>query len=78
MQHGPLEIDVQATLDNHRQFHTTWDARLAAEKTAMAAATPAVILADTPYLALSAGKETGIPSILLASLTWGEILRSLD
>lgn len=78
VQHGPLEIDVQATWDSHRQFHATWDARLAAEKTAMAAATPAVILADTSYLALSAGKQAGIPSVLLASFTWSEILRSLE
>jgi hypothetical protein len=78
VQHGPLEIDVEATWDHHRQFHATWDARLAAEKAAMAAATPDVILADTSYLALSAGKQAGIPSVLLASLTWHEILRSLD
>ncbi|HSF68799.1 MAG TPA: hypothetical protein VLA47_00360 [Nitrospira sp.] len=78
VQHGPLEIDVQATWDHHRQFHATWDARLAAEKAAMVAASPSVILSDTSYLALSAGKQARIPSVLLASLTWSEILRSLD
>ena len=78
VQHGPLEIDVRATWEHHRQFHTTWDTRLAAEMTAMAAAMPTIVLADTPYLAVSAAKRAGIPGVLLASLTWSEILRSLD
>jgi len=78
VQHGPLEIDVRATWEQHRRFHTTWDARLAAEMTAMASAKPAIVLADTPYLAISAAKQARIPSVLLASLTWSEILRALD
>jgi hypothetical protein len=78
VQHGPLEIDVRATWEQHQRFHSTWDARLAAEMTAMATATPTIVLADTPYLAVSAARQAGIPSVLLASLTWSEILRSLD
>jgi hypothetical protein len=78
VQHGPLEINVQATWEHHQRFHTTWDARLAAEMTAMAAAKPAIVMADTPYLAVSAAKQARIPSVLLASLTWSEILKSLD
>jgi hypothetical protein len=77
IQRGPLEIDVPATWEEYRKFHATWDARLAAETTAMAAATPRMILADPPYLAISAGKRAGIPSVVLANLTWSEILTSL-
>jgi hypothetical protein len=77
IQRGPLEIDVQATWEGYRKFHATWEARLAAEATAMAAAAPRMILADPPYLAISAGKRAGIPSVVLANLTWSEILTSL-
>ena len=78
VQLGPLQIDVPATWERYRQFHATWERRLAAETTAIRAAAPRMILADPPYLAISAGKQAGIPSVLLANLTWSEVLRSLD
>jgi Glycosyltransferase family 28 C-terminal domain len=78
VQRGPLQIDVPATWEGYRQFHATWERRLAAETTAIRAAAPRMILADPPYLAISAGKQAGIPSVLLANLTWSEVLRSLD
>ena len=78
VQRGPLEIDVSETWAKHQQFHATWEARLAEEVTDMTAAAPSLILVDTPYLALSAGKRAGVPTVLLASFTWSEILRSLD
>jgi len=78
VQNGPLDIDVPATWEGHRNFHATWEARKQAELAAMRAADPTIVLADTSYLAVSAGKQAGIPSILLASLTWSEILKSLD
>ena len=47
---------------------------MAIETAALAAAAPAMVLADTPYLALSAGKHTGIPAIVVASFTWSDVL----
>jgi hypothetical protein len=78
VQRGPLEIDVAATWEGYRAFHATWETRLAAEMTAMAAAAPRMILADPPYLAISAGKRARIPTVLLSNLTWSEILMCLD
>ena len=78
LQRGPLEIDVPATWDAYRQFHATWEDRLAVETTAMAAAAPLVVLADTPYLAVSAGTRTGVPSVVLANFMWSEVLTALD
>jgi hypothetical protein len=78
VQRGPLEIDVPATWEGYRTFHATWEARLAAEISAMGAAAPRIILADPPYLAITAGKRAGIPTVLLSNLTWSEILMSLD
>ena len=78
VQQGPLDIDVAATWRGHEQFHATWQARLDAEIGEMRAVRPAVVLADTPYLAVSAGRETGIPTVVTATFTWHEILTFLE
>jgi len=74
IQDGPLTIDVEATWREHERFHSTWNDRLHQEVTAMKAAQPDVVLADTPYLALAAGKAAAIPTVALASFTWDLIL----
>jgi hypothetical protein len=78
IQKGPLDIDIPATWEAHREFHATWESRVNAEAAAMRAAGPNLILADTPYLAVTAGKQTGIPTVVLANFTWHEVLVSLD
>ena len=74
IQDGPLTIDVEATWLEHERFHATWNDRLQQEVTAMKAARPHMVLADTPYLALAAGKAAAIPTVALASFTWDLIL----
>jgi hypothetical protein len=74
IQHGPLEIDVPATWEAHKVFHASWESRLAAEAAAMDAAAPTLVLADTPYLPVSAGKRSGIPTVVAATFTWSEVL----
>lgn len=78
VQPGPLDIDIAATWEAHEQFHAAWDSRLEAEISRMRAAHPAVILADTPYLAVLAGREARIPTIVTANFTWHEILTALE
>ncbi len=77
VQHGPLKIDTEATWNEHARFHASWSERVQTEITAMQAARPDVVLADTPYLALAAGAEAGIPTVALASFTWDLILAEL-
>lgn len=78
IQKGPLDIDIPATWEAHREFHATWESRVNAEAAAMRAAGPNLILADTPYLAVTAGAQAGIPAIVVANFTWTEVLMSLD
>ena len=78
VQKGPLDIDVPATWQGHLEFHANWSHRLAKEVAALNAAAPAVILADTPYLAISAGHQAGIPTVLLANFIWNEILAAFS
>jgi len=75
IQDGPLRIDIDATWAAHRNFHETWDARLSTEVAAMQAASPALIIADTPYLAIEAGSRAQIPTVALANFTWDLVLR---
>ena len=75
IQNGPLKIDIDATWAAHQRFHETWEARLANEVAAMQAASSALIIADTPYLAIEAGSRAQIPTIALASLTWDLVLK---
>jgi hypothetical protein len=74
IQHGPMTIDVEATWHEHYRFHSTWNDRLQTEVEAMRAAAPDLVLADTPYLALAAGRLVGIPTVALVSFTWDLIL----
>jgi hypothetical protein len=75
VQDGPLKIDIDATWAAHQRFHETWEARLSKEVTAMQAASPALLIADTPYLAIEAGSRAQIPTVALASLTWDLVLK---
>jgi hypothetical protein len=74
IQSSPLIIEVEATWREHQRFHSTWNDRLQVEVEAMRRAKPDVILADTPYLALVAGKAAGISTVALVSFTWDLIL----
>ena len=74
VQKGPLQIDIPATWEGHTRFHAQWEQRVEQEVSALQSAGPQVILADTPYLAVCAGLEAGIPAVALANFTWNEIL----
>ncbi|HEY6289747.1 MAG TPA: hypothetical protein VIW48_09890 [Nitrospiraceae bacterium] len=75
IQDGPLKIDIDATWAAHHHFHETWDVRLSTEVAAMLAASPTLVIADTPYLAIEAGSRAQIPTVVLASLTWDLVLK---
>lgn len=74
IQNGPMTIDVEATWREHQRFHSTWDDRLRAEVDAMRATIPDLVIADTPYLAVAAGKSAAVPTVALVSLTWDLVL----
>jgi len=74
VQDGPLKIDIDATWASHQRFHKTWEERLSNEVAAMQAASPALVIADTPYLAIEAGSAAQIPTVALASFTWDIVL----
>ena len=75
IQDGPLTIDIGKTWAAHHHFHENWETRLSREIAAMQAASPALIIADTPYLAIEAGSRAQIPTVALANFTWDLVLK---
>ena len=75
IQDGPLKIDIDSTWAAHYRFHETWEARLSHEVAALQAASPALIVADTPYLAIEAGSRARVPTVALANFTWDIVLK---
>jgi hypothetical protein len=75
IQDGPLKIDIDATWAAHQRFHETWETRLSKEVAALQTASPTLVIADTPYLAIEAGSRAQIPAIALANLTWDLVLK---
>ena len=43
----------------------------------MQTASPALVIADTPYLAIEAGSRAQIPTVALASFTWDIVLNGV-
>jgi hypothetical protein len=74
VQHGPLRIDVPATWEAHRQFHSQWEQRVQREAAAMKQAAPALVLSDISHLATAAGAAAGVPTVALCSLSWDVVL----
>jgi hypothetical protein len=69
-----LEAKVAESLRAYRAFHADWDARLAWQEQRLRAAAPDVLLADIPYLSLTAAARLHIPALALCSLNWADIL----
>ncbi|MBF0138556.1 MAG: hypothetical protein H7833_15400 [Magnetococcus sp. DMHC-1] len=74
IQNDPLTVDLPATAAALERIHATWPTLLEAEKQAMAAWSPDLVLANVPYLPLAAAGALGIPSVAVASLSWDLVL----
>ncbi|MBF0425451.1 MAG: hypothetical protein HQL66_06505 [Magnetococcales bacterium] len=74
VQRDPLTADLPATALALDRIHDDWPALLRAERAAIAAWRPDLVLADIPYLPLAAAADLGIPSVAVASLSWDLVL----
>ncbi|SDD67640.1 hypothetical protein SAMN05421720_101225 [Rhodospira trueperi] len=68
-------IDVQASAARYRALHADWDGVVARAAVRMAAHKPDLVFSNAGYIALAAAARLGIPSVVLAPLTWGHIYR---
>lgn len=72
-----LTVDREASRKALLAFHRDWEARVAAEASALARLAPTALLADVPYLSLAAAKRTGVPALALCSLNWADIFAAM-
>jgi hypothetical protein len=77
VQRGPLQIDVATTWEAHARFHADWSRTLDGEVRAITTARPDIVLSDISYLAIQAGKRTGVPTVGFGNLSWDQILEPL-
>lgn len=71
--HNPVEIDRKASYSYYRNLHENYQHAVDTETALLETLKPDLILANVPYLSLSAAANLGIPSIAMCSLNWAEI-----
>lgn len=71
--HNPVEIDRDASYQYYQQLHQNYAQAVDREALELEKLQPDLILANVPYLSLSAADKLGIPSIAMCSLNWAEI-----
>ncbi len=71
---GPLRASWDQGLALYSAFDALHERHLAAQRTLLAELRPDLLLADIPWLPLTAARSLGIPAVGLCSLNWLDIL----
>ncbi len=71
-----LTVDVEATMDWYREFHSNYQERRASGARQLERLQPDCLLSNVPYLSLDAARMLGIPNVGLCSLNWADIFLS--
>ncbi|GAX17370.1 L-arabinokinase [Fistulifera solaris] len=71
-----LTVDVEATMDWYREFHSNYQERRASAARQLERLQPDCLLSNVPYLSLDAAGMLGIPNVGLCSLNWADIFLS--
>jgi hypothetical protein len=71
---GPLKVLWEEGLGAYAGFDAGYEQHLAAQRRLLAELAPDLVLADIPWLPLTAARALGIPAVGLCSLNWLDIL----
>ena len=74
--HDAVAVDAAASFAYYDNFHRDYQSQVAAEVNALQTLKPDLLLANVPYVSLSAAHQLGIPSIAFCSLNWADIFES--
>ena len=74
--HNAVDVDASASYDYYHSFHKNYEQSVNAEVLRLQELEPDLLLANVPYVSLSAAAELNIPSIAMCSLNWAEIFES--
>lgn len=69
-----LTVDLSASLLSYQTFHASMAERIEQLSKELLEQKVDLVLADVPYLTLAAAKKAGIPSVVLCSLNWADVL----
>jgi len=70
-----LEVRVKESLAAYRSWHSHWERHMAQQKALLTSLAPDLLLANIPYLPLSAAASLSLPAVALCSLHWAAILQ---
>ncbi len=68
-----VDVLVDESAANYRNFHTDWEGKVQREALAMQALAPDLLFANIPYLSLAAAQRAGVPAVGMCSLDWADI-----
>ncbi|PWQ98163.1 hypothetical protein [Leucothrix pacifica] len=71
--HNAVDVDAKASYAYYDSFHQDYEQAVKAEVIALKEIQPDLLLANVPYVSLSAAAELDIPSVAMCSLNWAEI-----
>jgi hypothetical protein len=74
--HNAVVVDAEASYEYYQDFHENYQSHLDAEIELLESISPDLLLANVPYISLSAAKVLTIPSIVMCSLNWAGIFES--
>ena len=74
IQSNALDVDLQATIDAHERFASSWETRLGEEAELLRRMAPRVVVSDIPPLAIGAAAAAGIPAVGVSNFSWDWIL----
>jgi hypothetical protein len=69
-----VTVRLDESLARYRAFHAGWQEHLAWQTGLLVNAAPSVVLADVPYLTLTAAADVGVPAVAMCSLNWADVL----
>jgi hypothetical protein len=70
-----LDVDLIASRVAYADFHRDWPARVDETARMLEQLVPDLLLANIPYLPLTAAASLGVPTVALCSLNWACIYR---
>jgi hypothetical protein len=70
-----MDVNREASFEYYKNFHNNYELNVAAEVEALQELKPDLLLANVPYVSLSAAAKLNIPSIAMCSLNWADIFK---
>ncbi len=68
-----VDVDVPRSLENYREYHADWEAKVELAANEMRALQPDLLFANVPYLSLAAAQVAQIPAVAMCCLNWADI-----